>query len=333
MKYALLTYDENKRFFNVGDYIQSLAAKQFLPQVDTYLNREKLGEYRGEKVKLIMNGWFTHNIHHWVPSEDIDPVFVSFHMNNTAAPFMLSKKGIDYLKKHQPIGCRDQFTADTLKSKGIDAYFSGCLTLTLDSYKVDDSQRSDKVYIVDPLYNYPRPEKVFYNTKAILRNTLNGKIFRLGKKKKYLKKFVSDELLERAIFINQEPPSNVYSEEEKFAMAENLLKKYATARLVITSRIHCALPCLALGTPVIFVNGFDSFVDSCRFEGIIDLFNRVDIDSITGEFTTNFGLEGRIGNDFSIKNLEKHHELSEKLKATVKKGLSTSEQKVQTNKP
>ncbi|WP_341214645.1 polysaccharide pyruvyl transferase family protein [uncultured Wocania sp.] len=319
MKYGLLKYDENKRFFNVGDNIQSLAAKQFLPQTDFLLNREKLADYKGEKTKLIMNGWFTHNIHNWVPSEDIDPLFVSFHMNNTAAPFMLSDKGIAYLKKHQPIGCRDQFTADTLKSKGIDAYFSGCLTLTLDSYKVDDSERGNDIYIVDPLYNYPRSLKVFFNFKSIIRNTLNGKIFQLKKKQNHIKKFIGKDVLDKAIHVNQEPPSNTFSEEEKFEMAEDLLKKYARAKLVITSRIHCALPCLALGTPVIFVNGFDSFVDSCRFDGILELFNKIDINHKTGEYTSNFGLEGKIDLNTTVTNLGLHHKLAEPLKERCKK--------------
>ncbi len=321
MKYGLLTYDENKRFFNVGDNIQSLAAKQFLPKVDTFLNRERLGEYDGEQVQLIMNGWFTHNIHNWVPSENIDPIFVSFHMNNTAAPYMLSEKGIAYLKKHAPIGCRDQFTADTLNAKGIDAFFTGCLTLTLDSYKVDDAERGDDIYIVDPLYSYPRPEKVFYNTKITIKNILNGTAFQLGKKDKHLKNFISEEVLSSAEFINQEPPSNQYTDEEKFDMAEKLLHKYARAKLVITSRIHCALPCLALGTPVIFVNGFDSFVDSCRFDGILELFNRIDVNSKTGDFTANFPLEGKIQKDTMVKNLEKHHDLANALKEKVKSQL------------
>ncbi len=318
MKYGLLKYDENKRFFNVGDNIQSLAAKQYLPKVDMFLNRERLADYKGEKIKLIMNGWFTHNTQNWVPSEDISPVFVSFHMNNTAAPAMLSDKGIAYLKKHEPIGCRDQFTADTLKAKGIDAYFTGCLTLTLDSYKVDDSQRDEKVYIVDPLYSYPRPEKIFYNAKITIRNILNGTAFQLSKKNKHLKNFISADLLNSAEFINQEPPSNTYTDEEKFEMAEALLKKYAKAKLVITSRIHCALPCLAIGTPVIFINGFDSFVDSCRFDGILELFNRIDVNSKTGEYTSNFGLKGKIDKNTNVKNLEMHHDLANALKEKVK---------------
>ena len=322
MKYGLLTYVENKKFFNVGDNIQSLAAKQFLPRVDTFLNREKLGEYKGDPVKLIMNGWFTHNTHNWVPSENIDPVFVSFHINNTAAPAMLSEKGIAYLKKHQPIGCRDQFTADTLKAKGIDAYFTGCLTLTLDSYKVADEERGEDIYIVDPLYSYPRPEKIFYNLKHTIKNVLNGTAFQLGKKNKHLKNFISEDVLNSAEFINQEPPSNQFTDEQKFKMAEGLLHKYAKAKLVITSRIHCALPCLALGTPVIFVNGFDSFVDSCRFDGILELFNRIDIDSKTGKFTANFPLEGKIDKNTIVKNLEKHHDLANALKEKVRSKLN-----------
>lgn len=324
MKYGLLTYDENKKVYNVGDNVQSLAAKQFLPRVDELVNREKLADYRGGKTKLILNGWFTHNIHNWVPSDDIEPLFVSFHINNSAAPYMLSEKGIAYLKKHEPIGCRDQFSADTLREKGIDAYFTGCLTLTLDTYKADDSERGDDIYIVDPLYSYPTLEKVTYNYKRFLHSILDGKLFKLGAKKKHLGKFIDADLLKTAKYVNQEPPANSHTDAEKFALAEEILHKYARARLVITSRIHCALPCLAMGTPVIFVNGFDSFVDSCRFDGILDLFNRVDVNTETGEFTTNFSLDGKITKDTVVKNLEKHHALAEPLKAKCREFIGSN---------
>lgn len=319
MLYGLLTYEENKRFFNVGDNVQSLAAKQFLPRVDTLINRERMADYQGEKTKVIMNGWFTHNIHNWVPNDNIDPLFVSFHINNTAAPFMLSEKGIAYLKKHEPIGCRDQFSADTLKAKGIDAYFTGCLTLTLDTYKVDDSERGDDIYIVDPLYSYQTTEKAFYSIKRFLRSVQNGSIFKIGKRGEHLKNFIDADLLKSAKYEIQEPPSGKYTDEEKFAMAEALLNKYARAKLVITSRIHCALPCLAMGTPVIFVNGFDSFVDSCRFDGILELFNRIDVDAKTGAFTANFDLPGKITKDTVVTNLGKHHALAEPLKEKCRK--------------
>lgn len=324
MKYGLLKYEENSQFFNVGDNIQSLAAKQFLPRVDTYINREKLGEYEGEEVKIILNGWFTHNAKNWVPSEKIKPLFVSFHINNTAAPLMLSTEGIAYLKKHEPIGTRDQYTADILKEKGIEAYFTGCLTLTLDNYKVDDSLKNDEIYIVDPLYGYITPRKVFRSYRTFGRSVLNGKIFELGKRKKHLKNIIEKDVLDKAIFINQEPPANKYTQEEKFEMADDLLKKYARAKLVITSRIHCALPCLAMGTPVIFINGFETFTDTSRFDGIINLLNRIDINSKTGEWTSNFGLKGKINLETEVVNLQKHTIIAERLKKRCNDFISDS---------
>ena len=101
---------------------------------------------------------------------------------------MLTEKGIAYLKKHAPIGCRDKFTVQILNEKGIDAYFTGCLTLTLDNYKVDDALRGDDIYIVDPFYNFPTAEKVFLTPKHFVKSVLNGKAFQLGKIKKQLKK-------------------------------------------------------------------------------------------------------------------------------------------------
>lgn len=318
MKFGLLKYIENEQFFNVGDNVQSLAAKQFLPQVDQLINREKMGNYEGDPIKIILNGWFTHNTSNWVPSENIIPLFVSFHINNTAAAAMLSDKGIAYLKKHEPIGCRDQFSVDTLQAKGIAAYFTGCLTLTLDNYKVDDSLRGDDIYIVDPLYGYTTYKKVTRNYKYFLRSIQHGTLFKIFRRQKHVKLIIDKELLKSAIHIEQEPPAKTYTHEQKFEMADDLLKKYAKAKLVITSRIHCALPCLAMGTPVIFINGFESFVDSCRFEGILDLFNRIDINEKTGVFTANFPLEGKINKDTIIKNLEKHHDIANALKAKCK---------------
>jgi len=314
MKYGLMTYAENNKTFNIGDYIQSLAAKQFLPRTDVFINREKLAQYRNEQVKLIMNGWFTHNTKNWVPSNDIEPLFISFHINNTAAPNMLNEKGVNYLKSKQPIGCRDHFTVKLLQEKGVEAYFSGCLTLTLDSYRVDDSERGNEIYIVDPLYGFPNKQRIFYNYKSVLRSIQNRDIFKMHIKNKYMKKIFTKEFLKKAQYIEQELPANTYSEEEKFEIAEELLHKYARAKLVVTSRIHCALPCLALGTPVIYLNGFDSFVDSCRLDGLAELFNIINIDRNAGFITSNFDVGGKIDSKLELKNPNMHEKLVSTLK-------------------
>ncbi len=64
VKYGLLTY----RTENIGDEIQSIAARQFLPRVDVYVERDSLNNVvSDEKIKLIMNGWFTHKPENWPP--------------------------------------------------------------------------------------------------------------------------------------------------------------------------------------------------------------------------------------------------------------------------
>lgn len=283
-----MTYQEGKKTFNIGDYIQSLASIQYLPSINQYINREKLGLYNGENTQLIMNGWFTHEPKTWIPSQKITPLFISFHINKYAQEDMLSQAGIQYLKQHEPIGCRDHYTAKILTEKGIEAYFSGCLTLTLDRYRVNDKERDDSIYIVDPLFNYPSKKKFLTSFNSVRKYIKTGDIFRINEIQNILEKNFSNEILSSAQYIEHELPSLTYSEEQKFALAEELLNKYARAKLVITSRIHCALPCLALGTPVIFINGFDFIGDTCRFDGLINLFNRIDINRNLKTEITNY---------------------------------------------
>uniref|UniRef100_UPI0015D321BC polysaccharide pyruvyl transferase family protein n=1 Tax=Acinetobacter sp. YH18001 TaxID=2601197 RepID=UPI0015D321BC len=269
MKYSIMTYAEGGRWFNIGDYIQSLAAKQFLPQVDSYVNRERLGQYNGEQSQIILNGWFTHHPETWVPSAQLHPLFVSLHINSSAADRMLSESGITYLKKHEPIGCRDHYTVRLLESKGIKAYFTGCLTLTLDSYaKKDSTQNDGKIYIVDPLYGFPNKDRIFINAKSFIKGVIKGHILNINSANEFMQKIFNKSLLDKAEYIKQELPKDTYTEDEKFILAEELLKKYSTAKLVITSRIHCALPCLALGTPVIYLNGFEKEFDACLSDSI-----------------------------------------------------------------
>ena len=130
MKYKLLA-TRSKNQINIGDYIQSLAASQFLPSIDGFVQREKLNQYSSEEVTIIMNGWFMHQPENWPPSPQINPIFLSFHLNILAKDQLLSEKSVAYFKKHKPIGCRDFQSVQFLKSKNVDAYFSGCLTLTL----------------------------------------------------------------------------------------------------------------------------------------------------------------------------------------------------------
>jgi hypothetical protein len=50
--------------------------------------------------------------------------------------------------------------------------------------------------------------------------------------------------------------------------AEELLRTYSGAKLVITTRLHCAMPCLAMGTPVILLRR--DIDEDPRFGGLRD---------------------------------------------------------------
>lgn len=298
MKYGTMTYISSLGVYNAGDYIQSLAAMQYLPRVDSYLNREQLDKYQGDKIKMILNGWFMHMPENWPPSPQIDPLFVSFHMNHHLEDAMLKDGKAEYLKKFGPIGCRDLFTANKLQKYGIDAYYSSCLTTTLD-LKYKSEEKDGKVYVVDPLWLYPNSAKIFSNYRTFLKSFLNGDIMKINSVQNTLKSLFTKDVLADAEYLTQVYPEHE-SEELRFKRAEDLLHKYAKARLVITSRIHCALPCLALGTPVIFLNsGFNSVNDQCRFDGIVDILNTINI-SDDGEISSNFDFKK--GDKISLKD-------------------------------
>ena len=60
----------------------------------------------------------------------IRPLFVSFHLNRLE---LLTDEAREYLRRYGPVGCRDWSTVFLLLGAGIDAFFTGCLTTTIDA--------------------------------------------------------------------------------------------------------------------------------------------------------------------------------------------------------
>ena len=123
--------NKNGQISNIGDYIQSLAALQYLPKncKPYFLYRDKVQFYNGTKVKLIMNGWHSISYGNTYITNQIIPIFVSYHISN---PKKLPEIYIKNLLNFSEIGCRDTNTRDELIKYGVRAYFTSCLTTTLD---------------------------------------------------------------------------------------------------------------------------------------------------------------------------------------------------------
>jgi hypothetical protein len=131
---------------------------------------------------------------------------------------MLRGAGADYLRRHGPIGARDPATLAALRARGIDAYHSGCLTLTLER---DPCAPRDAGVVACDL----DPDAVT----------------------------VLEQRTGRPVAVTTHIAPEPRAPAARLAAAERLLDLYARAELVVTTRLHCALPCLAFGTPVLFV--------------------------------------------------------------------------------
>lgn len=321
MQNAVLIYHGYDNLFNIGDHIQSLAAHQFLTEPIAYLNRERLNKYCGEPLKVIMNGWYMHEPQNWPPSKDIVPYFISFHINSVAKEALLSPDSIEYFKKWEPIGCRDNETVRLLAQKGVKAYFTGCMTLTLGE-KYESKERCDKVYFVDPHFEYKKGILslssyllvLLFNYKSIkkISNSMYGNISlkSLIKTASFFndyRKVFTESLLTRAVYVSQYlKDSDFESDDQKFSYAEELLNNYARARFVVTSRIHCALPCLGMGTPVIYIENVNQpEMSYCRLGGLREFFNIISYDK--GKMRSLFcELKTKIDNNFTFSNQNVH---------------------------
>ena len=265
-KKAFLSYPMSD---NLGDYIQSIATKEIIGEDSIGLDRENLHTYDGPNVYLIMNGWFMQNPKNWPPNDKIKPLFISFHINPVAKDNLLSKKGLEYFQKYEPIGCRDFYTLNLLEKKGINSYFSGCLTLTLKNKKKDFKKKG--VLLIGAL-DRMKPQ---IHLKNLFREIIKYpyKFFKYKRSKKRLRNFISKEGFSRVVSKSQITDSNKYNEKQKILFAKNQLNLIAKSKLVITSRIHVALPAIAYGTKVIFLkDGLEHINHQSRLMGISDYF-------------------------------------------------------------
>ncbi len=227
MKYGLLYYKDTD---NIGDDIQTYAQRQFLPRIDYLIDREALNVFvpdQKEYVATIMNAWYLHNKAAWPPSPYIKPLLTSMHFSvnkrlNGGSDY-IQGIGAEYLKKHGPVGCRDEETVKRLTANGIPTYFSGCMTLTIKPF--ENLERKDYICAVDV------DSKVVEKIKA----STNREV-------KVITHKVNPEEITQKTF------------EQRMQDVEELLKTYAQAHVVVTSRLHTMLPSVAVGTPAILIH-------------------------------------------------------------------------------
>lgn len=208
---------------NIGDSFQWLAIQNIYKLMELDLNdiiqipKDELGTYDGEEVICPINFIYANYVmkDHMFPfSSKIKPVFLGLSLCDV----YLSDEEIEYLKKFAPIGCRDEATCNKLKRLGINAYINGCLTATF-PYREEKGQKD--IYLVD-----------------VSPKLLN-----------YIPKIIKGNIVEKTAILEN------FKMEEIGKFVSQLYNEYRNkARLVITSRLHTAVPCWAAGIPVIMIS-------------------------------------------------------------------------------
>lgn len=270
-EFGCLTYGTS---INLGDEIQSLAAinqiKKHGGHISYYIDRD-LGTILpanendikppASKIICLYNCWVDGSYCKWPPGDRVIPLFISIHINEVGkdltyqrldqyrleVPRSLADPSFDsYYSRFSPIYTRDEHTEQKLSSVG--AKFLGCLTMTLENDMQGDR---DGIYIVD------------------VESSLYGKI--------------PDHIIGSAQRLTH--VSYTKGITQRLGEAQDLLDRYKRAKLVITSRLHCILPCLAFDTPVILM--LSTWQNDPRFEGLSQLMTIYDRDEISWDHHIN----------------------------------------------
>jgi hypothetical protein len=248
---------------NIGDAIQSLAMENLYremgvaPESLLLIPRDAIDKYDGEPCLLPLQGWFGYfaDIFPLPWSKGITPFFSGFHLTSTwGSRERFVAMGLpDRIRPFQPIGCRDRGTMRFLREQGLNTYLSGCLTLTFPARQTEPED--GKVFLVDVSDDVKQ-----LIPPAVLQQT--------------------DQSITHYHYFSSYPV-NEQAALEFENLARRILDRYRDeARLVITSRIHVALPCLAMGIPVVFLDdkGGDERFDALK--GLTPLYTPSEMDMV-----------------------------------------------------
>ena len=188
-----------------------------------------------EDTWVLCFGWYMHalfSMRHGFPlHHNLRPIFISFHCNKRE---LLTPDAVEYLKRYGPVGCRDWTTVYLLLSLGVPAFFSGCLTTTINAVFPDLTEPppadAPVAYVDAAPEDVPEGATTYKHSSGAVR---------------------------RRSFVE-----NVYA-------AVDLLETYRGKHsAVVTSRLHCYLPVRSLSMKVDFRPKNPSDV---RFDGLLGI--------------------------------------------------------------
>lgn len=170
--------------------------------------------FAGRRVWVIGNGWYSTPVfgdtRAWPAPSNLEPVLLSVHVSK---PSDLTHARMNWLKAHGPVGCRDRATERWLANQGVETFFSGCLTMTLQSKACPSDKSGERLLVDAAAVDGQTWTQVTHEDTSLRSVSCSAGVSR----------------------------------------ALSLLKRYAASSAIRTSRLHCALPARAVGAVCDFV--------------------------------------------------------------------------------
>ncbi len=231
MKYAVIDVETigfpnrlEQNHINFGDHLQNLIIQDLYGEMgiapeDIYrLDYNEISRYRGEFLILPINQAITRSF-----KKQLSPYIIPVFLGISRDAHAIGAEELDYFKRFSPVGCRDQAVFDRLTRAGVDCYFSGCITLTLP--RRSSAPSKGKVFLVEvPAFAKKHLPKYLKDVAVELQNIAFGTF----------EEVTGGKTMEQTV-------------KDRYALFEK------EAALVVTSRLHVASPCLAMGIPVIVI--------------------------------------------------------------------------------
>jgi hypothetical protein len=210
---------------NLGDHIQAMAGENLLRRAGLspaqYVDCDAVTSYPPPVPSepfpvILLNGEFKGNTSEWPPDPAYGALYMGFHVAPSQVPNLTSSAALEHYATHGPIGCRDRYTLSLLRSHGVDAFLSHCLSLTFPR-RIPDPDSQKDMFVVS-------------RDRRILQ---------------YLPHSVAP-----FTFISHDCGCSDFAGNRQ--RAAELLKTYRDrAKLVVTTLPDCALPVIAMGIPVV----------------------------------------------------------------------------------
>lgn len=213
---GLFSYRTN----NIGDDFQSYVLASLFQGAPGWIPRDDPNADPGLVTDLIANGFVTIEALPFHPTLRVE--FLSVWLG----PLLLSDRArVDILGSYGTIGCRDTETLERCLTLGLDARFTGCPTILCRDHPEEEMETGSTLFIdVDP--------------RLFDRGTTHYQ--------------VHTSLRRPATWFTNVVPTDL-DPGQRWQECDLRHRLLTRAELVVTNRIHVALPALGMGRAVLFV--------------------------------------------------------------------------------